>query len=480
MKKNLVKYYLGALLLSVAALLPVSCITEDYPQGDKSSVTMTFTARAPEAGTASTLLDNEQMRTLRVIVARSATSEILYNVVYNIEPQETAKTINFSELSIAQDQEDFDFYAIANEAAFLNQGESLEGKNLDLAQLKNRILRKDFNAPALSQVPQAAFKTITVEAGSHKTESMKLQFPVAKVQLNFNNETGEPVSLSNVRIAGISNRGYLFQDVHTDYPQGMTQMGTVLFGNNGAIEVPVTPAADVSPYVRYLYPGEKTEAYKLSAVWGSKTYEVVLNLNGADLKAIAHGQQLNINITLIANSLKVALEVLPWNVDDAVIDFSTEFNALLNPFVEGSLKVVTDASQSKAIAVATANDGKDRTAQFSFKMLSPEGVRWTAHLENTVDFELVGETSGYGGENSGSVTFGVKPKQDYDATSEKSVKLFITVDSPFGNATDNGVQIINPEENGVHRFPGTETEILIQQVSESAFDQLQETIAVIQ
>lgn len=101
-------------------------------------------------------------------------------------------------------------------------------------------------------------------------------------------------------------------------------------------------------------------------------------MNNEVLKKLQHGQQLNVNVLLIANSLKVSLTVSDWTVDDQILDFSTEFNGLLNPASAGSVKLTADKG---AVAVATDNDGTQREATFSFKMFSPEGVRWTAHRE---------------------------------------------------------------------------------------------------
>lgn len=477
MRKHFRTYCLLAVAVVAVALLSVSCIKDGDPAvGGKASVTMTFTTRVSDNVTAGNLLDKEQMRKLRVIVARSGTSDIIYNVSYDIQPGEKQKVIHFSELTVNKDGENFDFYAIANEEAFLREGESLEGKSVDLSALKSRILDKDFNSPALSKIPQAAFKTIPVGPNEQKTASMKLLFPLAKVVLNFDNQTGEPVSLTDVAISGIAIQGYLFKDKDIDiyansYPQGAAGNGTVKFGNEGTLQVPVGEVADASPYIRYLYPWTSGNAYKLTATWGSKTHEVVFKINNAELKELKAGQQLNVNVTLIANSLKVALTVSPWTVDDAALDFSTEFNGLLNPASAGSVKLTAD---KQAVAVA----GADRNATFSFKMLSPKGVRWNVHLENTVDFDLTGTTSGYGGEDAGVVTFGVEPKHGYDATVTRSVKLYITVEQPFGGTESEGIQVINPEENGIYRFPGTETEIEIRQVSESEFDGLTESVSI--
>lgn len=473
MKKLFRTYALLAAAVVAVALLSVSCIKDsDLTAGEKASVTMTFTTRVSDNVTAGNLLDNEQMQTLRVIVARSGTNDIIYNVSYDIQPGETQKTIRFSELTVKKEGENFDFYAIANEDAFLTDGKSLEGKSVDLSALRARILNKDFNNRALSLIPQAAFKPITVGPSENTSATMNLLFPLAKVVLNFDNQTGESVDLTNVQIDGTADQGYLF--VHPEYPP-TAGMGTVKFGTEGALTVPAGEVADVAPFVRYLYPWKNDDGWKLTATWGSSPHEAVFKVNNEVLKELKAGQQLNVNVTLIANSLKVALTVSDWTVDDQILDFSTEFNGLLNPASAGSVKLTADKG---AVAVATDNDGTQREATFSFKMFSPEGVRWTAHLENTSEFELTGTTSGYGAKDAVDVTFGVKPKFEHVATDAKSVKLYITVEQPFGGAGSDGIQVINPEENGVYRFPGTSTEILIQQVSESEFDGLTGSVSI--
>lgn len=314
MRKHFRTYCLLAVAVVAVALLSVSCIKDNDPAvGGKASVTMTFTTRVSDNVTAGNLLDNEQMRKLRVIVARSGTNDIIYNVSYDIQPGETQKVIHFSELTVNKDGENFDFYAIANEDAFLTGGESLEGKNV--SALKSHILKKDFNSPALSKIPQAAFMTIKVGPSENTSATMNLLFPLAKVVLNFDNQTGESVDLTNVAISGIANRGYLFKDIYADsYPQGTAGSGTVKFGNEGTLQVPVGEVADVAPYIRYLYPSWTSgNAYKLTATWGSKAYEVVFKINNAELKELKAGQQLNVNVTLLVNKqVTIEWKVSPW------------------------------------------------------------------------------------------------------------------------------------------------------------------------
>lgn len=316
MRKHFRTYCLLAVAVVAVALLSVSCIKDNDPAvGGKASVTMTFTTRVSDNVTAGNLLDNEQMRKLRVIVARSNTNDIIYNVSYDIQPDETQKVIHFSELTVNKDGENFDFYAIANEDAFLTGGESLEGKNVSLSALKSRILYKDFNSPALSKIPQAAFKTIKVGPNENTSATMNLLFPLAKVVLNFDNQTGESVDLTNVAISGIANQGYLFKDIYANsYPQSAAGSGTVQFGNEGMLQVPVGEVADVdaSPYIRYLYPWTSENTYKLTATWGSKTHEVVFKIGDEELKKLEAGQQLNVNVSLLVNK-QVTID---WKVDD--------------------------------------------------------------------------------------------------------------------------------------------------------------------
>ena len=316
MRKHFRTYCLLAVAVVAVALLSVSCIKDNDPAvGGKASVTMTFTTRVSDNVTAGNLLDNEQMRKLRVIVARSGTNDIIYNVSYDIQPGEKQKVIHFSELTVNKDGENFDFYAIANEDAFLTGGESLEGKNVSLSALKSRILTKDFNSPALSKIPQAAFMTIKVGPSENTSATMNLLFPLAKVVLNFDNQTGEPVGLTNVQIDGTAGQGYLFKDVDKlpEYPQETAGMRTVKFGRDGALTVPAGEVADVAPFVRYLYPWNHDDGWKLTATWGSSPHEAVFKIGDEELKKLEAGQQLNVNVTLLVNKqVTIEWKVSPW------------------------------------------------------------------------------------------------------------------------------------------------------------------------
>ncbi len=195
------------------------------------------------------------------------------------------------------------------------------------------------------------------------------------------------------------------------------------------------------------------------------------------LPPVSRNQSIDVKGTLVSNSLKVHLTVKDWDVDDTEIDFSTEYTGALKPGdTPNSIMVDTDSDGKKAVAVATSRDGQERAATFSFKMTSPVGARWTAHLENTTDFRLEGTTFGVGDKDAVEAVFKVIPLKEHDATTPRSVNLFITQTSSFGGVDDEGILVINPPTEGVYKFPGDETKILIRQVGESAYDQLTESV----
>ena len=449
MKKLTKKYSVQlAGLLLLLALLPVSCIKDDYAPKGTATVTMTFTTRAISNSTTRAtgdLLDNEQMKTLRVIVARSSNSEILYNVKYSIEASETSKTITFSELTVNKAGEDFDFYAIANEDGFLSTGESLDGTSVNLTDLYNRKLTGGFDKGAT--LPQVGYREIKVkpqESGIQK-EDMKLDFPAGKIQLTFVNETGKDITLTNVKVPSVApNQAYLFF-------QGNTPGGTTLTGNVdfGSITVPSgtesVPTSSSSEY-RYIYPGAAGEGkYKLAATWGSKNFEELLKTTNAPngISSIPRNSLVNIVITLKSGGgFGVKCEVNDWN--DVSYDYTLS-DAGQFTITEPNAKDFTYDTNKKAIATqySTESGASSRQATFTVKMKTPVGVRWMAHLTNAQDFEFVTDEShaaeGVGG--SSPVTLLIRPTKSFDATGERPyTELYVTL----GTAPDNKQRFVEP------------------------------------
>lgn len=300
--------YLAAACLLLLSLLAVSCISDDYPVRDKATVKMTFTTRAISnpATTAGGLEDNEHMHTLRVIVARQ-NGEILYNLKYDIAQNETSKTITFSEMTVNANGETFDFYAIANEAG-VEYSKSWE--NVTVADLKGMNLSEEGfladanDASKNKMIPQTAYKQIRVapqSGGGIQSETMKLDFAVAKVRLTINNTSSAVQTVSNINLSGLNMESTpLFAE---------TDLSNVVNGELklGTMTVPANESATV-----YAYFFENTGGdYALTADWNNK--QQTLDIKAADITEISRGTELNINITLNATATPTFnIEVVPW------------------------------------------------------------------------------------------------------------------------------------------------------------------------
>lgn len=268
---------------------------------------MTFTTRAISnpATTAGGLEDNEHMHTLRVIVARQ-NGEILYNLKYDIAQNETSKTITFSEMTVNADGETFDFYAIANEAGV---GYSGSWDDVTVADLKGMNLQSGFltnaNASKDTYIPQTAYKQIRVapqSGGGIQSETMKLDFAVAKVRLTINNTSAGDQYVNDINLSGLNMTSTpLFANgTLSDVTGGTLSLGDMTIHTNSTATV-------------YAYFFENTGGtYNLTASWNG-TQTLNLNNSAANINAISRGTELNINITLNATTTPTFnIEVVPW------------------------------------------------------------------------------------------------------------------------------------------------------------------------
>lgn len=473
MKKLTKKYSVQlAGLLLLLTLLPVSCIKDDYAPKGTATVTMTFTTRAISNSTTRAtgdLLGNEQMKTLRVIVARSSNSEILYNLKYEIQPDQTEKTITFSELTVNEKGEKFKFYAIANEDGFLSEDESLDGTSVKLTGLYDRVLTGGFAKGAT--LPQVGYREIEVkpQESGIQHEDMKLDFPAGKIQLTFVNETGKEVTLTDVKVPSVApNKAYLFY-------HGQTPSGTVLTGDVDFDDITVPSGTESDPTTfsggyQYIYPGAAGEGkYKLTATWNSKVFEELLKTTDAQngISSIPRNCLVNIVITLKSGGgFGVKCDVQDWY--DVSYDYTLSDAGQFAITEPNAMKFTYDGNQ-KAIATqySTESGASNRQATFTVRMTTPVGVRWMAHLTNAQDFEFVTDENhaaeGVGG--SSPVTLLIRPTKSFDATGERPyTELYVTL----GTAPDNKQRFVEPDQ-----FCSTDgTSIPIVQVSATEGDVL--------
>ena len=318
MKKNLSPHispawHFPTALLSLLLMLfvPLGCADDDEAESGRATVKMIFTTRASaQADEQTQLADRERMKTLRVIMENANTGKILYNVFYDNLQNVTQKVITFQDVLVEdKDGTPFNFYAIANEASFLQGGESLDGKNIDLTYLYNRDLNIDFNITNLP-LPQAKKnQKVILPVKETQTHIVQMEFPVAKVCVNFTNEIEAKQEIENIHIPGLkATGGKLFpQDfdpqgvVEETVPDAATNAEYIAFTPN---PLPITPGTYGGPLGEgavtplYVYPAKSTTGnYLLNATWNG---EKSLNLNGNGLLAdgIRRGMQLNIGIAL--------------------------------------------------------------------------------------------------------------------------------------------------------------------------------------
>lgn len=299
---------IGVYILLLFALLPLSCIKDDSVSKETATVTMTFSTRAINSPVSSAggLETNEHMRTLRVIVARSSNSEIIYNLKYDIAENETSKTITFSEMTVNAEGETFDFYAIANEDGV---GYTEKGwDNVTVEDLKGMTLQTGFLTDAKNtRIPQTAYKQITVkplDGGGMQSETMKLDFAVAKVRLTINNTSVGDQYVKDIKLSGLNMAStplFAGESLSAE-KQGELSLGNLTIDAGGSAMV-------------YAYFFENMESnYALSASWNETTK--TLDITHAvipNITQISRGTELDINITLNATTTPpFNIEVVPW------------------------------------------------------------------------------------------------------------------------------------------------------------------------
>lgn len=308
MRDKIINYTLGISVLLLLVLLPTSCAKEDNV-GEKASVTMTFFTRA-ESNTqvsVSDLLENERMKTLRVIVARNRTGEVLYNVKYDrFDEDENGrlyKTITFSELTVDKEGEDFDFYAIANEESVGYTEKSWDNVTVD--DLKRINLQNTFLMNAKNtMIPQTAYKKIEIKpqsGGGIQSESMELDFTVAKVRLTITNTSVGDQYVKNIKLSGLNMTS---TPLFAEESLSTEKNGKLSLDD---LTIPTGESATV-----YAYFFENTgEDYMLTATW--KTLQTLDINDVAKIHEISRGTELDINITLNATTKpEFNIEVVPW------------------------------------------------------------------------------------------------------------------------------------------------------------------------
>lgn len=310
---------LGMLLLLLLAVVAGACVKDESGNKETATLTLYFTTTENNGGTSSdgTItgpeLPNEHMRTLRVIVADDE-GNIRYNTKVDVPQDQTQTVINFSELIVDSDgPTTFEVYAIANEEVYAsNSNNEWEGTSINLGNLKAKILDNNIldklNAGIAKTdyelgyaIPQTAIQEVTVTPGQNNSATIPLEFVVAKMELNFENTSLMPQTLTDVTLTDM--------DVSETTLFPVENIKTVESDFSWiSIEIPSEGKYSI---VKYLYEGQAAKNYLLTTTWGNNS----LNLTEKGLGTeILRGNKLVINVTL--NSQQEAILdflVIPWS-----------------------------------------------------------------------------------------------------------------------------------------------------------------------
>mgnify|MGYP002446983848 CR=1 FL=1 len=355
----------------------------------------------------------EHVKTLRIIIADQSNSTIFYNNLYydDIEESESTWTETFHDLPATAAGTPYNFYAIANESAFLASGESLEGTDAGILTLLNNYeLTKDFDVTG-DYIPQTAKVTQPVSSADddENTVHLPLQYVVGKVRLTIVNDTNAPKMVSDLKIGGIvGDSAPLFA------PESVTATGSDL--SFGEVTVPAGEPVVKSAYV---YETASDAGYTLTASYNGK--EQTLKLNS--LTSIPRGQCVNITVNLSVSALYATWKVTDW--DDESFSYDLSDNGVFE------ITPVTARLFTGALATVYSQSAGASAQQLTFtvRMTAPEGVRWIAHLTNPADFEFADASQGIGGAEQ-PVTLTVRPtKTAATMETRRTTELYFTIDT---------------------------------------------------
>lgn len=336
--KRLLTY--GLLLLTIlASHFVVSACQDD---SDKTTIIMTFTTRIDNTPQSTTPgeeaeVEVEQMKELRIIMARKDGT-----VIHNEKQPVTGNEHTFSfDVPMMAYTENFQFVAIANESTLgLDFSEVEVNNKTAFNDLKTLVIGSDgFFFDVESQcIPQTIYWAQDIIYGETTKIRKELQFVVGKITIEFENQTEEPQSLSDIHIKGIipNAQGYLLAQasndfVGTQHDASAMQAADIIF--NSITDLSVGGSSPIQHYYTYPVGSYGVASSTLSFTQSEKTYEqptLFATWNGIEYNlpitkvtdeegnvhpftSLARNERLKIVITLTpAGDITVNYEVDEW------------------------------------------------------------------------------------------------------------------------------------------------------------------------
>ena len=357
-----------------------------------------------------------------------------------------------------------DFYVVANEDGTNTQDDRY---NLTENTTKVTLNRAGFLVENIDRDPGdlltgVVTKTIeaTPEGGNVPVVECKLSRPYSLLNIFFAKSTETCIAtVTGVKLYNYSRYGYFSdRNITTDYTTNRndnhTKEFTFLSATDNAITVSTVVPEDEQKTGNY---GNEsfTKPVALdtdgSSEWTTDWeniekadypyLEIAYTLNGAKKTANVYlppiaktNCKYNVKCLIIEKGgLAVQCNAMPWQDQkhDYVISDGGQF-ILTNT----NMREITQSTKVYATQYSESAGASDRQFTFTLQMTRPEGVRWTAHLTNALDFEFVEDDSyqstGVGGNGQG-VAIRVRPTKEYDAGVARETELYITI----GTAPNN-------------------------------------------
>ena len=446
----------AALLLLL--LLPAACIQDEpAPAADEGEYMVrllidpqTVATRAPgdETGVSG-------IHQLRVYVFKGQT-RVGYYENMNLQATGQAYYVPFR----LTEGGNLDFYVVANEDAA-----STEDK-YDLTEdtPKATLDRAGFLVEKIGRNPGDLLtgKTTNVQVpgtgipeGQVQQVACALSRPYSLLNIFFAKSTATcTATVTGVKLHNYSRYGYFSdRDIATDYTtdnrsDNHTDEYTFLSATNEAITVSTVVPEDEQKTGNY---GNEsfTKPVALdtdgSSEWttdweniertDSPYLEIAYTLNSAKKTANVYlppiaktNCKYNVKCLIIEKGgLAVQCNAMPWQDQkhDYVISDGGQFT-----LTNTNMREVTQSTKVYATQYSESAGASDRQFTLTLNMTSPEGVRWTAHLTNALDFEFVEDDSyqstGVGGGTKG-IAIRVRPTKEYDAGIVRETELYITI-----------------------------------------------------
>lgn len=201
-----IRRYLGLTLLMFAVVAMSSCIKENLSETNKSeSATVTLRVNESRSDLTSPAEDNEDIKTLRVIVVDKSTNLVEFNFKQDYRDETnplTQKTITFMGMTTGEK----DFYVVANEESIgwdgstLTVGENPESGFLTkvLENVRNYFpkARRDIGTDGL---PITGYLNTTIQEGvKEQTITINAYHAVAKISMSFINNTSSNILIDKL------------------------------------------------------------------------------------------------------------------------------------------------------------------------------------------------------------------------------------------------------------------------------------------